>query len=109
MFTEPAYNAIAIIVAYGALPVIIAWCAIRIHRSNARHLLAKPCGIGVGVIGALIAVAILNAIDVSKYPETDFVFGVVFVLWFAALGALIGATIDRFRFGRFDATGTQTS
>lgn len=107
MFTEP-YNAIAVVVAYGTLPVIIAWCAIGIHRSNARHLFAKPCGAVVGAIGVPVAVTILNAINISKYPGTDFVFGVVFVIWFAAIGGLIGAAVDRLRFGRSDASQTKT-
>lgn len=109
MFSEPANISIAFVVAYGTIPILIAWCAIHVHRSNARHLFAKRCGISAGVLGAVLAVAILNAIDISKYPETDFMFGVVFALWFAALGVLIGAAIDRFRFGRADAKETQAS
>lgn len=109
MFTDPNYDAIAFVAAYGTLPVMIAWCAIVIHRSSAHHLFARPCSIVAGIIGMLVAAAILNAIDVSKYQQTDFVFGFVFALWFAAIGGLIGSAIDRFRFGRADASRTRST
>ncbi|WP_146597648.1 hypothetical protein [Novipirellula galeiformis] len=100
MFIDPAYNAIAFIVAFGTLPFVIAGIALQLHRKNTRHVFAKPLLLFGAAVGVPAAVAILRAINVSKYPETDFVFGVVFVIWLASLGGLAGAILDRLRFGR---------
>ena len=100
MFTEPAHNAIAVVVAYGTLPFVIAGIALQLHRKNARHVFAKPSFLIGAAVGVPTAAAILHAINISKYAETDFVFGVVFVIWLAALGGLTGAMVDRIRFGR---------
>ena len=100
MFNDPTYNAIAFIVAYGTLPFVIAGIALQFHRTNTRHVFAKPSLLVGAAIGAPAAFAILRAVNISKYPETDFVFGVVLVIWLASLGGLAGAILDRLRFGR---------
>ena len=99
MYVDPQLIQIICLVAYGVLPFVLSTVAIWLNSRNMRCRYAIAVAAMSAICGVIAAVAVLSNVQLSKYPETDFAFGVVFVIWFAVVGAIIGAIIDRLRFG----------
>jgi hypothetical protein len=101
--------AILCVVAYGALPILIGVGAIRISSRNSRSRYLIVSSGAALLCGLLAAWSIFPNIEISKYPETDFIFAVVFVIWFVSIGATAGGLIDRFRFGTTRESNSRTT
>ena len=104
------FIAILCISAYGAIPILIGWGAIRLNSRNKRSRYMMV-GAGLALICGLVAAASIFPYTESskKYPETDSVFGIVFLIWFVSIGATIGALIDRNRFGKLPESDGRTT
>ena len=86
--------AVAIIVAFVVYPFAVFGLALRISRRNGRLFCFVSGLVAAGTIGCVLAIVFLSAHPISKYANTDAMFGVVFTLAAAATGALIGALCD---------------
>ena len=86
---------VAIIVAFVIYPFAMFGIALRISRGNTRVFCLVAGLVAAGVIGCVLATVFLSTHRISKYPNTDAMFGLVFTMAAAATGALIGALCDR--------------
>ena len=87
--------AVAIIVAFAIYPFAVFGLAARISKHNARSFCFVSGLVAAGAIGCVLATVFLSTHGISKYANTDAIFGLVFTLAAAATGALIGALCDR--------------
>lgn len=95
MDIDPQAIQIAIIVVYGALPVPLCIFAYWFARGAATHVWAKRMSILLPILGIAFCVWFWSNFRISKYPQTDFMFGLVLTLWMAAIGGILGGTVDR--------------
>ena len=84
-----------VIMLLGVLPLPLAMFAVWLADRAPSTIWAKRLAKTFVLIGVGFAVWFFINYRISKYPHTDFGFGVVFLLWLAIIGGIIGGIIDR--------------
>jgi hypothetical protein len=95
MFIDPQAIKIAVIAIYGALPVPLCIFAYWFACGAATHVWAKRMAMLLPILGISFCFWFFSNFRISKYPQTDFMFGLVLMLWMAALGGILGGAVDR--------------
>ncbi len=95
MSIDPQLIQLFAIVLFGGLPfplgMLALWLADRAPSTIWARRLAKT---GV-LLGVVFLIWFFVNFRISKYPHVDFTFGVIFFLWLAIMGGIIGGIIDR--------------
>lgn len=99
----PQLLALTVVCLYAATPVVLGVCAVGLIRTNQKSRFAMLFTALASLLGVAIAVSFNPMFQVSKYPETNFIWTVVGVGWCVAFGALAGGLIDRRTYGPFAA------
>ena len=85
-----------IVIGIGLYPFLMGGIAAWINHHNICATNIRRFAIFGGIIGVTFSITFLTLVRISKYPITDFLFGIVFVLAFIATFAMIGSVVDRF-------------
>ncbi len=95
MYIDPQIIQIAVIVIFGALPVPLCIFAYWFTSRAGNRVWAKYLSTLLPILGIAFCVWFFSNFRISKYPQTDFMFGLVLMLWLASIGGILGGVIDR--------------
>lgn len=86
---------IAAIVLYGAIPIPLCLFAYWMAGRAAKQAWAKRISLLLPILGIAVCGWFFSSFRMSKFPQTDLMFGIVLMLWLAAIGGILGGIIDR--------------
>ena len=98
MLIDPIYIQVTCLVAYVLVPIAIGCVAIWLDSRSTNSKYARKLALAAMLCGIVAAIVTLSLVRISKYPHTDLGFGIVLVIWFASIGGMCGAILDRVRY-----------